>query len=337
MTGIPLRDSNAIELWVFRASPLGPVATVIGMGLLVYGAFLANIWITADFTAFVADPNGAQTMRLAFILTLIYCAVLGVSYFEAQASQRDNDNLRRIFALEGVLRQQNANALRNATIGGLICSAIFLGFMIWTNAGGNVLAFLGSIGFWFAIMTPILWVQLARGVVASVFTGNAMAALIKEKLEIDLYRHHELAIFGRIAMRGAFVWLIFVGIILLFFINNEGTVFAQPTLGIAISIAVFNFVSTMQPVRRKIRAAKEVELGRIRMRLAEARKRLDSNGDVSGIPALIALETRIEQVREWPMDLPTAARLPLYLLIPIVPWVGAGFAETMLGNIFGGG
>lgn len=135
-------------------------------------------------------------------------------------------------------------------------------------------------------------------------------------------------------MRRAFVWLIFVGIILLSIPEDGSGLFAWLTLSISVVIASFNAVITMQPIRRKIRAAKDTELNTLRERLAQARKEMATGGVGADMPALVALEGRIENIREWPLDLPTAARLPLYILIPVGAWAIGVYAESLLLRFF---
>ncbi len=48
------------------------------------------------------------------------------------------------------------------------------------------------------------------------------------------------------------------------------------------------------------------------------------------LPALVALETRTEHLREWPLDLQTASRLVLYTAIPLGSWFGAGAVNIAL-------
>ena len=48
------------------------------------------------------------------------------------------------------------------------------------------------------------------------------------------------------------------------------------------------------------------------------------------LAALLSLETRIAQAREWPLDVPTAARFMLFLGIPLASWAGAGFVNIAL-------
>jgi len=332
----PTAPSETFELQLLRWSPFGTVITTILVGIVVYGLFWLNVWVVEDIGDFVAEPGGQNISRVALVLTLILCAVIAIAKYDQVTTSRDNAILKREFGIEIPSRRYGTPGLRWAALVGFIAGLVNLWFLISINTQGDVLAFAQTIGLWFMPMTPLLAILLARGVFASVKSGREFSKLIKQDLAIDLYRHHELAIFGRMAMRSAFVWLIIVGIILIS-LSHQGTqLLAQPTLLIAIAAAGFSFISTMQPIRKKIRAAKEAELATVRKRLAAARAEMERGEPGSDVPALIAIEHRIEGVRDWPLDLPTAARLPIYILIPIVTWGVGVYAETLLQRLFGG-
>ncbi len=334
----PSSGNELFDLKLFRWSPLGPIVTTLLIGAVAYGLFVLNVWMAEDFAAFWGSERGRSLARVAFVLTLILCAALLVSHFDEQADRRDAAVLAREFGLTVPSHREGSAGLRRASVVGLVAGIVFLGFIVWVNTRGDVLAFASSAGLWFMPMTPLLWMLLARGVYGSFISARYMARLIRDELVIDLYRHHELAIFGLIAMRGAFIWLIFVGIILLSFPEGGSAAFAQPTLAISVAIATFNFVSTMQPIRRKIRAAKDAELKSIRNRLAEARAEMKESGSAGAeVPALVALEGHVEGVSDWPLDLPTAARLPLYILIPVATWAAGVYGESLLARVWGGG
>ena len=50
----------------------------------------------------------------------------------------------------------------------------------------------------------------------------------------------------------------------------------------------------------------------------------------SHLTALLALEARIENVREWPLDLSTVVRFAFYLALPLGSWLGGALVERGL-------
>ncbi len=61
------------------------------------------------------------------------------------------------------------------------------------------------------------------------------------------------------------------------------------------------------------------------------RERMTTDTAAAGrLPALLAYETRIERVSEWPFDSPTLARFGLLLLLPLLSWLGGALVERAL-------
>ena len=52
--------------------------------------------------------------------------------------------------------------------------------------------------------------------------------------------------------------------------------------------------------------------------------------ELARLPGLLALESRLEAVREWPFDTSSLARFGLYLLIGLGSWIGAAMVERLI-------
>ncbi len=84
-------------------------------------------------------------------------------------------------------------------------------------------------------------------------------------------------------------------------------------------------------IRKKITLAKKQELDWCTEALTAARNQMKS-GDESkqSIAELIAYQTLIESIRNWPFDNPTLTRFALYLLIPLGSMFGGVLVERGL-------
>lgn len=107
-----------------------------------------------------------------------------------------------------------------------------------------------------------------------------------------------------------------------------------------LAVALFVFARPMLRAHRVIRAAKRRELQHLRGEIVRHEKALMGQGDVARdaalmLPALVALEARIDRLREWPLDLQTAGRLVLYTAIPLGSWAGAGLVNIALEQVLG--
>jgi hypothetical protein len=92
--------------------------------------------------------------------------------------------------------------------------------------------------------------------------------------------------------------------------------------------------------RNRVREAKAARLDALRAQIRAAEAGLDEGGAFAAqaavrLPALLALEARVDAVREWPFDAPSLLRFGLYLALGLGSWLGAAAAERLLDRIVG--
>ena len=104
----------------------------------------------------------------------------------------------------------------------------------------------------------------------------------------------------------------------------------------------FGVATLILPARglhANIRERKREELVRIRAAIASERASLFSSTERSPVPpqmsAMLAYESRIASVREWPFDTSTLSRFALFLLIPLVSWIGGALVERAVNAALG--
>ena len=79
------------------------------------------------------------------------------------------------------------------------------------------------------------------------------------------------------------------------------------------------------------RAGKKAELESIRVAIGRARAKAPNDAVAAAqLPGLLAYESRIEGVREWPFDQPTGLRVAAYVLIPAIPWIGQAMVQRIV-------
>ena len=102
-------------------------------------------------------------------------------------------------------------------------------------------------------------------------------------------------------------------------------------IGFWISFTVLAWIGLMLPLRglrRKFKAAKDKELEWCTKSLKASRDVLKSgSGDGLSIADTLAYKSMIENQRNWPFDNSILVRFSLYLLIPLVSWLGGAFVE----------
>jgi len=99
-------------------------------------------------------------------------------------------------------------------------------------------------------------------------------------------------------------------------------------------LALFAWMGLMLPlmgIRKKIALAKEQELKWCRQALMVERNKLKSGeSNLNSMSEIVAYETMIEGIRNWPFDNPTLIRFALYLLIPLGSMLGGALVEQGL-------
>jgi hypothetical protein len=168
------------------------------------------------------------------------------------------------------------------------------------------------------------WLFWPGGVVLKSLAPGVASALYADRL----------AVIGRQSARNALVWFVNAAVVCLFFIGGDvGPTTVLMVVGCA-GMGLWIFLSPMTGVHHRIRAAKSLELDRVRDEIAEASRRAAGDTDAAvRLSGLIAYEARIQAVRDWPFDQSTLIRVAAYVLIPTIPWVGEAIVSTAVQHL----
>jgi hypothetical protein len=175
---------------------------------------------------------------------------------------------------------------------------------------------------WFAIVMSIMGAMFARGAVVSGARARDFSERIDSYLKVDLMRVDELFVLGRHSARASLIWLSAAAIVCLFFASGRTPVFLIAIVAGSAGMAFWIFFRSLERVHHKIHDAKRAELDRVRREIAEARVQASHDHTAAAkLHGLIAYETRIAAVKEWPFDEWTLLRVGAYVLIPAIPSV----------------
>ena len=102
-----------------------------------------------------------------------------------------------------------------------------------------------------------------------------------------------------------------------------------------VALAVLALVVPSRGIHRQVRAAKRAELQRVQQAIAGDRNALAESplGREDRDLTLVELVTwreAVARIREWPFDAAALGRFGLYLLIPVVSWVGGALVERIV-------
>jgi len=342
---------DTLEFILYRHSPFGVVGTTMVIFLVVYGLYILIAQVTQSPPFLYQTDAGVWTAHkvswIAFVLSLIQTAAIA---FAGSSSGRWETDTEDLALAVGPAGQQ---AVDNLSLGapvewrasyhrlfwfGFVFGIAFNVVMMVTE-GTAPLDYVRSIGLWFLIVSPILFGTGFRAGMDVSRRSREIKDLIAQHLDVDLFHLERLNAFGRIGLRAARSWMIMAAILLLFMLNPEQLWITIPTIAATAAGGVFILTSALNPVHRKICAAKAAELDRIHEEMARVRDRALAGEDAasSALAGLTDYEIWVAQRPEWPLSTGLATRFSLYILLPILPIVGSYLFEKLADQFVTGG
>jgi hypothetical protein len=327
----PLMPERRIfEQALYAASPFGTLATT----LLVFGLLVASFALALVIDGYPAltrtahgwIPNGG--VWPALVLSVLVTVALGMQRYVRNRDFADYAALLAVMpgCVERDARMYDDAGLRRLRIGTAI-GALIGALPTLIAAPHDAIAREPAMFGWFLLVNAFTAALFARGIVQSARAAENWARSIDQSLIIDLLRIDTLNVIGRHGARTALIWFSVAAAILLFFVGNNMNALTLAVLLLAAAMGVWIFVRPMDRVHRRIRAAKGAELEAVRREIGAARLQVPYDATAAAaLQGLLAYEARIEQVREWPFDQPTAIRMAAYVLIPAIPWFGQAVA-----------
>ncbi|MBI3678581.1 MAG: hypothetical protein HY243_18380 [Proteobacteria bacterium] len=321
---------------LYMLSPFGILATTALIFVLLYGGFLLIATLERAPTISFADRHITMSSGAwpALVLVLLCCTALGVQRYIRTRELADVESFTAIFKsgrstadIMGQWAPHDAK-LGRATFAGLLLGVVAsVAILASQSTASGFRSHIGTM-VWFLVVITLLMMSFTRGVEMSRKAGASFRKLMESELVIDLLRVENLAVLGRSAARGALIWFSVTAVVCLFFVGGGMDWFTVALLVACAAMGLWMFVGTLHAVHRKIHAAKTAELEHTRREIEQTRRQIGSDPHAaSRLQGLLAYETRIHGVREWPFDQSTAVRVAAYVLIPAIPWFGQAVAQ----------
>lgn len=324
-----------LEQRLFVLSPLGAFATAAVLFAVLMGTFLAVAM--SEHIVLVADGGHVEsTLRMAFTLALLLCTALYLQRATRMKERLDREAFEAVLR-PGALERRNLIQLTPGearlgrftvagVIAGLALSWPMFGKAMFAQADPPIATFV-----WFLVVNTLLVASFVRGVELSRTGSRATADAIDNDLVVDLLRIDTLSVWGRSAARFALIWFGVSAVGCLFFVDSGLNAFSVSMVAIFLALGIWMFVRPMERVHRKIRAAKALELERIRGEIDQVRPAASIVPDAAiRLQGLLAYETRIAAAPEWPFDQTTLFRVGASALILAVPWFGQALAGYVI-------
>ena len=143
-----------------------------------------------------------------------------------------------------------------------------------------------------------------------------------------------MPVFAHRGLRLARNWFVGSAIALLLVVTGRQPGLVLAIIAGSVGLGVASLLIPCLGIHRKLRDVKRSELARVRdaverrsAALIEGRRTAEEDPD---IPALLAYESRIRGVSEWPFDSPMLMRFLLLVLIPLGSWVAGALVERLV-------
>lgn len=354
-------SDDLVLLWdhrLVRALGRRPWVAGIIITVVLMASFLVPAWLMGVYEAIeAAEPLPvARTFGLdpytwaAMVSSLLGGYAISISSYSLIYDARDLRSAAGILhqdeddLIEAWISYQRGHVDR-ALIVSFVSWLTGLIIMLWVVPGGTDLLgfrsepplpwFQQTPAAWFLLFVPVIFLVIGKSayftIAGELFERDQRVA----SLHIDLFDPTAFAAFSRIALRRSFSWIVGSSISMLFLLNEAiNRVSLAPLYGGIFIIAVLALGAPMYGIHRKIAAAKQAELTRVRTELARLKEQvLEGIGGgeaAQRLSGLVAYEARVERASEWPLDLPTLGRFTLYLGIPLLSWVGGALVERVV-------
>ncbi|MGD0191930.1 MAG: hypothetical protein ABSD74_14410 [Rhizomicrobium sp.] len=330
MTDLPVMPGAAssgaapfLEQQLFDRSPLGTFGTAAVLFLVCLGSFEALALFAGYPLSDQLSLRPSEGAWPAMILSLLLAVALGMQRYTRLKDMKDTPALDQLMACDArqfaVDRPDARRRVRNAAWIGMV-AGLGLSFV---SVPSGVLEKHLALFLWFAAIQILLGAMFSRGIVLSRIASRGFAERIDRDLKVDLLRVDDLSLIARSSARVALVWLCVAAVISLFFVNGGASWTVISIIVLSGGMAFWIFFRPLQHVHKRIREAKRAELDRLRKAIAEQREQATHDHTAaSRLHGLLAYETRIEHVHEWPFDQLTLLRVASYVLIPASPALG---------------
>lgn len=292
--------------------------------------------------AIILAPVGWYTSgEIVSPLSLAYAFAL--SNYLISCHEKELLRLKPLLTLDEQSFESSLHGLRNhpsfiflaAWFGGPILVVIvnFNGPTITTLLSGNPIS--SSMIFNLAVVV-FFWIFFIQLVIALFRNSLKFDEIGREHVTIDLIDPDRLTPFARVGIRNILLLSGAFMILPLAFINtSEYLQGVLTSILIVLPIGLILLILPMKSVRIRVKEAKQAELELVSRALrgdkdALKDSRVIKDEEDQNLSSLIMYRQMISEIREWPVNAPIITRLTLYVIVPLLAWVGAALVERVV-------
>ena len=323
--------------------PLGPiwpgVIVAVGLGASFVG-WHAAAGVLDEFFPPSRAPLLAPDARLHLTIGILTGFLVAVSRYEALPFKRDLLSLQPLTHLSerelaALIETEGKPERRFLLL--FMGAGVLLGIAMMPAASADPTFILRPDAHvaWVGLSNGLLFALIGRAVYLSSVNRRVRARVSREIKKIDLLDRRSLAPLARPGLRNAFFWAGGSSIASLLALDMHRTWPLFVIIAGTLLLATLALVGPVRGIHQKLREKKRSELARIRERIRLAKEStLELSGDrgeaAAQLPGLLAYESRIEGVSEWPFDTPTLVRFAALVLLVTGSWLGGAIVERLL-------
>jgi hypothetical protein len=183
-------------------------------------------------------------------------------------------------------------------------------------------------------LTLLVWVTMTTAIGA--LLGNArLFGKLGNRMRIDLLHSPALLLVARVAILST-LSVVGAQTLFVFLVLDTNAVWLDilPGFAAAALTALALFLLPVWPLHKRLQAARQAELAKINQQLERLRPgattALDDNEGIDGVNRLLLYRREIQQVSEWPFDVPALTQLGVYMIIPPMTWVASALIEKVV-------
>lgn len=187
------------------------------------------------------------------------------------------------------------------------------------------------------LMTLLIWVTMTTAIGALI--GNAqLFAQMGHRIQINLLHSPALLAIAQLAIMST-LSVIGAQIIFVFLMLDSEAMWLDILPGfLATMLPVLTlFFLPVWPLHLRLQHAKREELAAINRQLARVQPQaltpLDDPTVLDEVNRLLLYRREIQQVSEWPFDIPALTRMGVYLILPPLTWVAAALIENLVDSL----
>ncbi len=355
MTEVPRTEprvaDGAVVPWFVRlmqASPLSPLWTAVCIGASLT---LAEFGAAAFSSG--ALPIDALFVSRALSFSLVIAYVFWASDFLTSGALRDLGDLRPTLRGGDEAYDRIVRWISHLPPGAMVLSAV-LGFGFATGMteiySGRLGRVFGTGDFdatdaFLLVNILLLWTVGGPALYAGFAVTLRFGRIGERHVAVDLLDLRLLQPFARFGLQMA---LVVLGALALFLATQALRGFSYASalpytwfvlyLSPMLALAVLALVVPSRGIHRQIRAAKRAEIQRVQDVIAGNRGALADSplareDRALSVVDLVTWRNTVAQIREWPFDAAALGRFGLYLLIPVVSWVGGALVERFVNAV----